>query len=85
MSAIISIVMLYFFYKWIFESIFGKSSGSFLSLGSIFSVLKKTAIYFFRFIGWIFKTLFELISLLFKAVFQILKWLFRVLIYNPRM
>lgn len=87
MSAIISIILLVLFYKWILELIFGKSNNGFFSsfsLRNIFLVLQKIFVALFRLIGWIIKTFFEFVAWILKAALEILKWLFRVLIYNPR-
>ena len=88
MSSIISLILFFFFFRWVLQFIFGKgnSSGmSFAFIGQIFSVLKKIVVAFFKLFGWIISSFVELMTWVFKTSVAIIKWLFRVLIYNPSM
>ena len=84
MRAIISLILFFVFAKWILGFIFGKSVGSIISFGALFSILKKTVVYIFKFTSWVLELIFEAIKWILKTIVTIFRWLFRLLIYTPR-
>lgn len=72
MNVVLALILMFLFYRFVFQLIFGKDNGQ-----NVSSPL-------FHFTGWGVKQIFQLIVWIGKTILGILKGIFRIFIYNPR-
>jgi len=72
MNVVLALILMFLFYRFVFQLIFGNDNGQ----NGSSSLFHST--------GWGAKQIFQLIAWIGKIVFGILKGIFRIFIYNPR-